>query len=939
VAQANKVQFNPVSVGSVEQVAKLEKQFQQLLKVHGELNRRVKNTGQSGKGFMGMDYDQIFPDANVRNRQMQKIMAYTLGPGAFTGGGGGGAGPGPGIQPHPGRGGGGGGGGPGMGTRVAQAGLSALGPAGGVASGALGTGMSAGFGAGLMGLLGGMLALGVGKLVSGVMEKVGQAENNNVALDKLKRTLGDVNVSFEGLKAVVNGSANSLRITYAEAGKLATQFARMGNMKSGQYTSLGDEVGVGVGLSRAFGLDNSEGVGVMGQLRGVGVTKDTQGSKRFALLIGETIAKSDAFAKADEVIGAIGSYATNQTRNNLGVANTMGYAGAFSSLVGSGIPGLDPSGAGALLSRINSSLSAGGAKGEASQFFTGMLGARRGMDVYDTQLWREGGAFSTADSTFSGKGSNYGAVSQFYDKYGLKKPSGDETLLGATMGQLQQQYSKDPKGMLNATANQMGISMSQAAALHLVDPKRMGELEGYAGDLTKLNAGGIANVTKAVTGTDDDRRAIADSMLSRKDVSADDKDAIKKAMNEGTEQQKLTLARITAQYDQEQTTGKIALESKNALDNIATNMADKLVPYMNEARLGIMHLAGFDKGKSSDQIMLDVIGANSDARKKAIEGQFKSAANPLVDQKSELERKLYSLDPEKLRRTYDGKPDVLAAKLKERADVQKEITEIELKLKKLEEEKNELLTKENAAKTREIDEQNRQSSKRMMDEVSGGDDPNQSASSNSRRAHARLSGGGGMGTRPLTVDTSAIDPTLAAAEKANGLPPGMMRSVVQQEVGGNAAAYINDPAKYHYEPDANGRRKSSAFGPFGILESTAKNPGYGVSPLKDKSLAEQTRFASEYLSARSRSAGSFAGGLAGYGEGAGYANSVLSRVPKVGTPVPDAGTATGTAAGGGSVTQEGSMEVVLRYPDGNQAGPPQTVKTRVRSNWQSNGPK
>ena len=55
-----------------------------------------------------------------------------------------------------------GGGGGGMGTQVAQAGLSALGPAGGVAAGALGTGMSAGFGAGLMGLLGGMLALGVG---------------------------------------------------------------------------------------------------------------------------------------------------------------------------------------------------------------------------------------------------------------------------------------------------------------------------------------------------------------------------------------------------------------------------------------------------------------------------------------------------------------------------------------------------------------------------------------------------------------------------------------------------------------------------------------------------------------------------------------------------------------------------------------------------------
>lgn len=135
---------------------------------------------------------------------------------------------------------------------------------------------------------------------------------------------------------------------------------------------------------------------------------------------------------------------------------------------------------------------------------------------------------------------------------------------------------------------------------------------------------------------------------------------------------------------------------------------------------------------------------------------------------------------------------------------------------------------------------------------------------------------------------------LSAADARNGLPPGTMASVMQQEIGGNDR-FIKDPSAYHYEADAKGRRVaphtgkiSTAFGPFGILESTAKDPGYGVAPLKDKSLEEQVRFASDYAAARAKSAGSLAGGLAGYGEGAKYAAQVVNRIPgqKVVAPAP-----------------------------------------------------
>jgi len=131
---------------------------------------------------------------------------------------------------------------------------------------------------------------------------------------------------------------------------------------------------------------------------------------------------------------------------------------------------------------------------------------------------------------------------------------------------------------------------------------------------------------------------------------------------------------------------------------------------------------------------------------------------------------------------------------------------------------------------------------------------------------------------------------LIEADKRNGFPVGTMASVMRQEIGGNTK-YIQDPAAYHYPVGPDGRRVakhtgkvSTAFGPFGILESTAADPGYGVRPLQDKSLAEQVRFASEYLAARSKQAGSLEQGLAGYGEGQKYSQAVMARLGVPGSP-------------------------------------------------------
>lgn len=137
-----------------------------------------------------------------------------------------------------------------------------------------------------------------------------------------------------------------------------------------------------------------------------------------------------------------------------------------------------------------------------------------------------------------------------------------------------------------------------------------------------------------------------------------------------------------------------------------------------------------------------------------------------------------------------------------------------------------------------------------------------------------------------------IQSLLAQADKQRGFPTGTMASIMQQETGGNAK-YLDDPTAYHYGLNAEGKRVaghtgkiSTAFGPFGILESTGRDPGYGVQPLQNKSLEEQVRFASDYLDARSKSAGSLTAGLAGYGEGAKYATQVARRRDGGTAPVP-----------------------------------------------------
>jgi len=132
---------------------------------------------------------------------------------------------------------------------------------------------------------------------------------------------------------------------------------------------------------------------------------------------------------------------------------------------------------------------------------------------------------------------------------------------------------------------------------------------------------------------------------------------------------------------------------------------------------------------------------------------------------------------------------------------------------------------------------------------------------------------------------SMIEKLAAAEEKRAGLPAGTVSSIVAQETGWQQR-FLVDPSEAHYKTGSDGKKpKSSARGLGGILKDTARDPGYGVAPLKDWTVPEQLRFIADYAMAQIKRTGSVEKGLAAYGEGDKYAEQVAKRIPGMGNAV------------------------------------------------------
>lgn len=86
--------------------------------------------------------------------------------------------------------------------------------------------------------------------------------------------------------------------------------------------------------------------------------------------------------------------------------------------------------------------------------------------------------------------------------------------------------------------------------------------------------------------------------------------------------------------------------------------------------------------------------------------------------------------------------------------------------------------------------------------------------------------------------------------------------------------------------DASGKLTTSPVGAEGITQlmpKTAKNPGFGIEPVKDKSEAEYRRVGKEYLTKLYEKFGDWEKALAAYNHGLGNVNKAIGKSERFGT--------------------------------------------------------
>ena len=86
------------------------------------------------------------------------------------------------------------------------------------------------------------------------------------------------------------------------------QYVRQSGISNRGWRGVGEEVATAGNFGRSFGMDQAASVGAFGTMRQFGVTGGDQDARKMALLIGEGIARSGAFAKSEEFLQAIAGY-------------------------------------------------------------------------------------------------------------------------------------------------------------------------------------------------------------------------------------------------------------------------------------------------------------------------------------------------------------------------------------------------------------------------------------------------------------------------------------------------------------------------------------------------------------------------------------------------------------------------------------------------------
>lgn len=585
VGQANNQKFEPINVKSKEDLDAFIKQMQKLLKIQTELKTTMGKTGQGQTNPLMADWKKMYGDQAERIKKMQNMLQF-LGvefddqpapkpkPPAPTPSN---PSPAPHSRPQnnnqP----------PAWQNHLSTM-LRNAGPVGGTISGAMNAGLSGGAGAGLMGLVGGLAALGVGKIIGAIADKIGQAQDNVIGLDKLYRQVGGI-VSFSSLQRGVMSTANRLGMTNGDAIALASTYSRAANIQPGQ--NLGTGMLVSGGLARSYGLDPNSVAGTIGQLSASRVVNNDQQLRRMGLLMGEAIGKSGAFAQAGEAMQAISDFATQQARMSLTAPNVPGYAGAMAGLMSSGIPGMDLQGSTNLLGRVNANLQRGGAMGDPSRAFMARMALRNGINnPMALEVLQSGGAFGTISSTL-GPDSLYGQ--RFGGNY-----QGDQTLLDMTRQSIHRAYGYGPDSVV-ALSRHLGVGINDALA---IDQMSSADMSGVSDRLRrlKINPDSVNATSYAALGQIQSGKGLevmGNEYLKRGSLDAGERQRLTDALK-GTDPEKLkdVLTQVAATHGPAKTEGSEIRDNVAKLNNQFEDYARRALPALDVMRMALVKMTG-----------------------------------------------------------------------------------------------------------------------------------------------------------------------------------------------------------------------------------------------------------------------------------------------------------------------------------------------------------
>lgn len=306
-------------------------------------------------------------------------------------------------------------------------------------------------GGGAGGLMGGMGAaarfilplLGIGGVASTLYSGFKSAQQYTPQVDGLLRSLDDVRKNFDDLDGYLRKFGDGLQMSNEESLRFASIYAHAGNFSD--QAQLSGQGRVAAGFARAYGLNPDSAAGGFGtmQYHGIG---GNNGAREIAMIVAQTVSSSGMNARADEVLGAIASFAQSAATQLLDnpTAGTQKYAALYSGMMQAN-PGLGGAGSAGILGQADSAFQHGGGYGEASKVF--LWRALGENDPYQFRSDLEGGLFQNG---------NFGKVMGGLDQY----TSG----MGANQAN-------------DARANVLGLTMRQAAAM-----QRMWELQKH-GDI------------------------------------------------------------------------------------------------------------------------------------------------------------------------------------------------------------------------------------------------------------------------------------------------------------------------------------------------------------------------------------------------------------------------------------------------------------------------